>query len=180
MRFRNFWRLESLNPLTFPNAYLTQRLLPNSEAHGEFALILQIWTTPFPRSHIMFPVLVNLLILWARISLISQRLQGIPSNLDGWRGYGKNNLCYKWWNLLLHKNAIWVKKWRSWLSRRHEQKFWRRHWDNLEIYTDDIIVKSKTKATAMADLKQVFDRICKIVMKLNLKNVPLVFYQTNI
>lgn len=39
----------------------------------------------------------------------------------------------------------------------------------VEIYADDIIFKSKTKPTAVAYLGQVFDKICKIGMKLNPK-----------
>lgn len=39
----------------------------------------------------------------------------------------------------------------------------------VKIYVNDIIVKSKTKATAIADLRQLFERICKIGMKQNPK-----------
>ena len=39
---------------------------------------------------------------------------------------------------------------------------------NVEVYVDDMLVKSKDKAKHFDDLKETFDTLCKYNMKLNL------------
>lgn len=49
-----------------------------------------------------------------------------------------------------------------------------------KVYVDDIIVKSKDKNTATADLREVFNRLCKISLKLNPKKLLLAYLRENV
>ncbi|GKE95974.1 reverse transcriptase domain-containing protein [Tanacetum coccineum] len=42
-------------------------------------------------------------------------------------------------------------------------------WCNLEAYVDDMVIKSASKEDMLMDIKETFDRLCSINMKLNPK-----------
>ena len=50
---------------------------------------------------------------------------------------------------------------------------------NVEVYVDDMLVKSKDEANHMDDLKETFSTLCKYNMKLNLASVFLLLLQEN-
>ena len=50
---------------------------------------------------------------------------------------------------------------------------------NVEVYVDDMLVKSKDEANHLDDLKETFSTLCKYNMKLNLASVFLLLLQEN-
>ena len=50
---------------------------------------------------------------------------------------------------------------------------------NMEIYVDDMLVKSKEAKTHLEDLQETFDTLRRYKMKLNLQSAPLGSRQGN-
>ncbi|GJS05658.1 reverse transcriptase domain-containing protein [Tanacetum coccineum] len=44
---------------------------------------------------------------------------------------------------------------------------------NVEVYIDDLVIKSHTEAEMLRDINETFRRLCKINMKLNLEGIKL-------
>jgi hypothetical protein len=50
---------------------------------------------------------------------------------------------------------------------------------NVEVYIDDVVVKSKKHGNLLDDLKETFDNLYKYKMMLNPKNVCSVYHRAN-
>jgi hypothetical protein len=46
---------------------------------------------------------------------------------------------------------------------------------NLEVYVDELVIKSRTEADLIKDIQETFDQLRSIRMKLNPRSVPLVW-----
>ena len=69
---------------------------------------------------------------------------------------------------MLQSYAFWTEERKSHLPEIGEPYVPSLDWRNVEVYVDDMLVKSKDEANHLDDLKETFSTLCKYNMKLNL------------
>ncbi|GJR31669.1 reverse transcriptase domain-containing protein [Tanacetum coccineum] len=95
--------------------------------------------------------------------VLPRRLQRIPPDTDGRGRRRKDNFfCYA-------KMPIGLKNARATYQRLVDKAFERQIGHNLEVYVDDLVIKSHTEQEILRDVQETFQTLRKINMKLNPK-----------
>ena len=90
-----------------------------------------------------------------------------PSNSDEQGRHGKDSLLYRPLDLLLYENAIWIKKYRAMYQRLVHSIFSNQIRRNIEVYVDDMVIKSPDKEIMLRNVEETFNMLEKVKMKLN-------------
>ena len=103
----------------------------------------------------------------ARYAIFLGRLLEIPSNPHAPPECGKNIVHHSPWTLLLQCDAFRLKECRGHLSKVGDKMFRPLLGSIMEVYINDILVKSKQLPDHTAHLQQTFDLLKEHGMKLN-------------
>ena len=103
----------------------------------------------------------------ARYAIFSRRLLRIPPNPHAPPGCGKNIVHHSPWTLLLQCDAFRLKECRATYQRLVTKMFQPFLDSTMEVYIDDMLVKSKQRSDHTAHLQQTFDLLREYGMKLN-------------
>ena len=91
----------------------------------------------------------------------------IQPDFYGRRRSREDLVCYKPRVILVQSYAIWTEERRSHLQRLVNRMFSHQIGRNVEVYIDDMLVKSKDEANHLDNLKETFSTLRKYNMKLN-------------
>ncbi|GJT27997.1 reverse transcriptase domain-containing protein [Tanacetum coccineum] len=95
--------------------------------------------------------------------------QRIPPNTNGKRRRAQNSLPCSEGGVLLQEDALWTENARATYQRLVDKVFKSQIRRNMEAYVDDMVIKNIDKEDMLADIKETFERLRKINMKLNPK-----------
>jgi hypothetical protein len=70
---------------------------------------------------------------------------------------------------LLYKDAFWLKECGATYQRLVDNAFEKQVGRNLEVYVDDLVIKSHTEEELVRDIEETFRTLGRINMKLNPK-----------
>ncbi|GJV72591.1 reverse transcriptase domain-containing protein [Tanacetum coccineum] len=107
--------------------------------------------------------------LWISIQMFPGRIQRIPSNTNGKRRQGKDNIYHEPKNILLLKDVVRIKNAGANYQRLVDKAFHNQIDWNLEVYVDDLVIKSHTEQEVIKDIEESFKTLREINMKLNPK-----------
>ncbi|GJW91500.1 reverse transcriptase domain-containing protein [Tanacetum coccineum] len=134
---------------------------------GEVPLEITIGDAPFTRTETLNFVILRSI---SPHNLNSNAEDGCPSDPNGRRRRRQNSLFCRRRNILLSKNAIWIKKnTRATYQRLVEKVFSDHIRRNLKAYIDDMVIKSTSEEDMLKDIQETFERFRSINMKLNPK-----------
>ena len=88
---------------------------------------------------------------WAPIAKLYGHILEVQSDQDGWGKQGENILHHKPIFVLLQSNAFWFEKYKSHLSDTSQPY--------VEVYVDDMLVKSTKEAQHLDNLQETFDTL---------------------
>ena len=94
-------------------------------------------------------------------------LLGIPPDTPSTRRLGKYNFCYSCWKLSLQSDALWLEKRRINLSTDDDQMSEPQLGRSIEVYIDDMVVKSKVASDHVEDLTNIFEILREHKLRLN-------------
>jgi len=92
---------------------------------------------------------------------------GVQPNFDDTRGQGEDHLHYTMGNILLQGYAIRIEKRRGNIFRADTTLLHDMMHKEVEVYVDDMIVKSKDREGHYAALRKFFERIRQYRLRLN-------------
>ena len=105
------------------------------------------------------------------------------SFMDGFSGYNqimmalddmeKTTFITEWGTYCYRVMPFWLKNARATYQRVATTLFHDMMHRDVEVYVDDMIVKSRSRANHLAALERFFERIQKFKLKLTLRNAPL-------
>nr|GFB96995.1 reverse transcriptase domain-containing protein [Tanacetum cinerariifolium] len=93
----------------------------------------------------------------------------LSSNTNGKRKRGKNSFHYEPRNILLQKMPFGLRNAGATYQRLVDKAFHKQIGKNLEVYVDDLVIKSQTEDEIVRDIEETFKTLIKINMKLNPK-----------
>ncbi|GJT89462.1 reverse transcriptase domain-containing protein [Tanacetum coccineum] len=94
---------------------------------------------------------------------------GYPLPEIDWKVESLYNLHHKPRNILLLKNAVRIKNAGATYQRLVDKAFQKQIGRNLEVYVDDLVIKSRMEKEVIRDVEETFKTLRKINMKLNPK-----------
>ncbi|GJT95379.1 reverse transcriptase domain-containing protein [Tanacetum coccineum] len=103
------------------------------------------------------------------LQMLLGRIQRVSPNPNGQGGRGKNSLSHKPRCLLLTKMPFGLKNAGATYQRLVDNAFEKKVGRNLEVYVDDLVIKSHTEDELVRDIEETFRTLRKINMKLNPK-----------
>ncbi|GJZ49367.1 reverse transcriptase domain-containing protein [Tanacetum coccineum] len=109
--------------------------------------------------------------------MFPRRVQGVSPNKNGKGGRGKNGIYHKSRDILLFKDAVWLKNAGATYQRLVDKAFQRQIGRNLEVYVDDLVIKSHTEEEIIRDIEETFKTLRQINMKLNPKKCSFGMYE---
>lgn len=104
---------------------------------------------------------------WVRTFMFSRRLPGLSSNSTRPGRPRKGQFYNVWRKFLLYGHAIWVKNAGATYQRLMDRIFKGQAGRNVEVYVDNILIKSREKSCFIKDLEEIFSTLRKNGVKLN-------------
>jgi hypothetical protein len=104
---------------------------------------------------------------WTQVTQLHGRLLWLQPDSDDRRGPREDGLHHKQRPFLLQGNALRPQKCWSHLPETGKQDFHDQIGRNVEVYVDDMLVKSKKDEDHLIDLKETFQTLRRYNMKLN-------------
>ena len=95
-------------------------------------------------------------------------LLGVQSDQFRWSRLGEDLICHKLRTFLLQSYAVWVEECRGNIPEACKQDVCLAQ--NMEVYIDDMLVKSAREVSYLDDLRETFDTLRLYDMKLNPSN----------
>ncbi|KAI3773774.1 hypothetical protein L1987_48306 [Smallanthus sonchifolius] len=83
------------------------------------------------------------------------------------RGYGCDRFSYRHRHILLYKDVVWTKKCRLHVQTLDGKVFKDQIGKNLEVYVDDLVIKSRNEKIMLADISETFIQLKKEGIKMN-------------
>ncbi|GKA69602.1 reverse transcriptase domain-containing protein, partial [Tanacetum coccineum] len=103
------------------------------------------------------------------VQMFPGRMQRVPSNTNGKRRRGKDDIYHMPRNIMLLKMPFGQKNAGATYQRLVDKAFQKQIGQNLEVYVDDLVIKSRTKKEVIRDIREMFKTLREINMKLNPK-----------
>ncbi|GKD69202.1 reverse transcriptase domain-containing protein, partial [Tanacetum coccineum] len=103
------------------------------------------------------------------LQVLLGRIQGVSPNPNGQGRRGKDSFSHKSRCLLLYKMPFGLKNVGATYQRLVDNAFEGQVGRNLEVYVDDLVIKSHTEDELVRDIVETFRALRKINMKLNPK-----------